>query len=239
MNDFSQYMGFQSWDGRNNMINGTDKVVCRCNVCSVDPDAKGNHYDMIVDFIKEKYNYRKNIILASGINASDLKKSMDLRQSKGIGELFIWKHQNLYTPTVSNFGLLDMVREDPRPVYLHWDMNREDEWERLEKFLNEHTGPVILCHLGINPLFKNQRWCIGRFKKIQKEHPNLWGEISWGALDWLYKYPDYIDGMDTSRIFTASDLTTLSNRNKREMQMLGLAAKTHSTANIKRLFNIK
>jgi len=236
----SEYMGFQSWDGRNNIIgNPNPKTVCRCNVCSVDPDYKGSHYDILQNFIKTEYDSRKQILLASGQNPTDLRNAMSLKQCKGIGEVFVWKTDDGWSNPVSNLGLLDVVRGDTRPIYIHWDMSKSGEWERFEKFLSEYQGPVILCHLGVNKMFKNQRQTIQKFGKLQKTYKNLWGEISWDALDWLSKYPDNIKYLDSERIFTASDMTGLDNSDKRGLQMASLLGLVKSTRNIKNLFNIK
>lgn len=238
MDNFSEHIGFQVWDGHNNLIGGDGRIVCKRNVCAVNPDAIGSHYDMISKFIEEQYDPKFHILLASGDNITDLQKSMSLKQCKGIGEVFVLKHKNLYTTPIVNYNMLDIVREDSRPVYLHWDMIKEPEWERLEKFLREHPGPVVLCHLGINKEFNNQKSAIKKFKKLQKEYDNLWGEISWDALDWVCKYPESIKGMDEDRIFTASDLAPLDNQNKRELQLASMSGLINSSNNIKRLFKI-
>lgn len=234
-----QYIGFQTWDGHNNLIGGDQRTVCRCNVCSVNPDTQSSHYQLISDYINTKYNPRTDILLASGQNPTDLKQSMSLKQCKGIGEIFVWKQISEDSNPISNYSLLDIVKDDPRPLYIHWDMTSEDQWQKFEKFLQEREGPVVLCHLGVNSIFKNQRSTIIRFGKLQKQYDNLWGEISWDALDWLYKYPDNVKYLNSERIFTASDLTHLDNRDKRELQMMALFPYVKSTKNIKKLFNKK
>lgn len=238
MEDFSEYIGFQIWDGHNNLINGDGRKICKRNVCSVNPDAVGAHYDMIQNFIESEYDPKFHILLASGENVTDLQKSMSLEQCKGIGEIFVLKHKNLYTTPIVNYNMLDIIKEDNRPVYLHWDMIKDEEWEKLGRFLKKYDGNVVLCHLGINNIFNNKKPAIKQFKKMQSKYHNLWGEISWDALDYVFEQPKIIEGMDEDRIFIASDLAPLDNKNRRELQMMAMSDMIHSSNNIKKLFGI-
>ena len=213
MNDFSEHIGFQVWDGHNNLIGGDGRIICKRNVCSVNPDAIGSHYDMINKFIEEQYDPKFHILLA-------------LFDEKIGGSI----HMALGSSYPEAGG--------KNKSGLHWDMIKDPEWERLEKFLKVYSGPVVLCHLGINKEFNNQKSVIKKFKKIQKEYNNLWGEISWDALDWVCKYPESIKGMDKDRIFTASDLAPLDNSNKRELQIASMSGLISSSNNIKKLFRI-
>ena len=111
-----------------------------------------------------------------------------------------------------SIALDHVLAENGLPMFIHLDLNDDKAEEKLVEILELNPARnIILCHCGMNDI-DNQYEAFDRAVKLQKEHNNLWLEISWVALDFLYKDLEKYNKMDSSRILMGTDLTDLDDK---------------------------
>ena len=97
-----------------------------------------------------------------------------------------------------SIALDHVLAENGLPMFVHLDLDNDKAEEKLVEILELNPARnIILCHCGMNDI-DNQYEAFDRAIRLQKEHNNLWLEISWVTLDFLYKdLEKYIDDFST------------------------------------------
>lgn len=211
MNSLSDYLNKPLWDCHIHLAGGDiPRISKNCVILAnwlPEDDPKVSLYNMV----KNVKCTNKDIVLLNG-NSDEIQDSLKDTSFKGIGEINVKKTYtdfNNNIKTWKGFNILDKVLKDPRPLYIHWDLESEDV-SQLESILKKYPNRKFnLCHLGYNHILGNE-YAIDLFKCLQKRNPNLWGDISWDTLDLIMNMPDHLNGLDMNRILVGSDLCRLA-----------------------------
>lgn len=135
----------------------------------------------------------KDLLCGNGNTVDQLRRVVNDDRFDGIGEVVINKRfTNFEKGTRKEHciwrpELFEALLDEKRPIYIHFDFVKSEVMnDNLEKFLQLHDGPVVLCHCGLNRE-SNMPYteAFGRFMNLQADYNNLWGEISWDCMDWL------------------------------------------------------
>lgn len=136
---------------------------------------------------------REDLICGTGNTTTQLRRVVNDERFDGIGEVIINKRfitfddGKRHERTVWRPELLEELLDEKRPIYLHFDLtDNQDMNGNLEKFMQLHDGPVVLCHCGLNRLSNlSYKEAFDKFMSLQSDYNNLWGEISWDCMDWI------------------------------------------------------
>lgn len=105
----------------------------------------------------------------------------------GFGEIIAHKHyvdSDKKKHTITDITILNRVAGYSLPVFVHWDLDGEDD-QSFENVLKEFPKTkFVLCHCGINELDDPYKAFL-KAVKLQTKNPNLWLDISWKALDFI------------------------------------------------------
>lgn len=133
----------------------------------------------------------------------------------------------------------------PMPVYVHYIPRSARDVERLANDIADFPDvPIVLCHCCMDDRCENPDWNYGQVQQIALLHPNVFVDISWDALFYMYNNPMRILSLPTDRVLLGSDASPLGYRSKhptysqkhiREM-MASLGTYINWDANVWRLF---
>lgn len=134
-----------------------------------------------------------DLLAGTGNTTGQLLRVMKDDRFDAIGEVIINKHYTEYSGKVTAEHLVwkpelfEALLDEKRPIYIHFDLVREEAVnENLERFLQLHDGPVVLCHCGLNrESGLPYKEAFDKFMNMQADYSNLWGEISWDCMDWI------------------------------------------------------
>lgn len=215
---------------------------------------KINVLDAYKRYIENDYNKNTDILLATGVTIEDIKKVYNAYPKiiKGFGEL---KCYDLYKGEKLPFKKMNFVRQvlkfsdenGCKPVYIHWELNDVNDLTRLSNAIKDYPHiPIVLCHFGINDY--NSDFAVNAAAQLQREHGNLWLDMSFTATEYFAKNLMMLSNFDYSRIivgtdynnriftddFTDEDRTNVINKLNTVVNYLRI----NNSENIKKLFGI-
>lgn len=210
MSSLSDYLNKPLWDCHIHLAGGDIPRISKNCVILANWLPEDDPQISLYDIVRKAQSIDNDIVLLNG-NPDEIEKILKDNTFKGIGEINVKKtytDSNNSIKTWEGFDILDKVLKDPRPIYIHWDLESEDA-SQLESILRRYPNKKFnLCHLGYNHILNNEN-AIDLFKVLQKKNQNLWGDISWDTLDLIMNMPDHLNGMDKNRILVGSDLCRL------------------------------
>ena len=172
---------------------------------------KINVSDAYKRYIENDYNKNTDILLATGVTIEDIKKVYNTYPKiiKGFGEL---KCYDLYKDEKLPFKKMNFVRQvlkfseenGCKPVYVHWELNNTNDLTRLSNTIKDYSHiPIVLCHFGINDY--NMDFAVNAAAQLQREHGNLWLDMSFTATEYFAKNLMMLSNFDYSRIIVGTD----------------------------------
>lgn len=152
------------------------------------------------------------ILLATGVTFDDINAVYSKYKAhiRGFGELKCYDEYKGEKVPYKQISLVKDVCElsaknGNLPVYVHWDLNDQDDVDKIEQVLANYPNiPIVLCHSGMNK--SNMDFAYKNAVLLQNQHNNLWIDISYSALDHLYDNIDKIFQYDPTRIIVGTDL---------------------------------
>lgn len=174
---------------------------------------KYNVIKLYDNFIKNEYDPNKHILLATGTNIKEIKSLYNKYSNniiRGFGELKCYdEYQNKPVNYKDILFVDDVVSFSSDcgslPVYIHWELNNEDDVIKLESILNKYPNvPIILCHFGMNE--NNKDYAYKESYRLSSKYDNLWLDVSYTALDYFSEKPMNIFNFPNNRIIMGSDL---------------------------------
>lgn len=185
-----------------------------------------------------------DILLLNAKDVDEMKKAIKDASYLGVGEVNVKK---TYKDPESgellgmwDVSILDETNLDRRPIFLHWDMETLEDYNRLEIHVRSFPKKKhVLCHMGGNYFLQNREVLV-KVPQLMKNNPNLWTDISWSTLSWVQDNPSVLNQLDKNRVLVGSDLCR-DSKNVRDMrisQLLWLERQIPVNMNVKNLFNI-
>lgn len=185
-----------------------------------------------------------DILLLNAKDADEMKKAIKDTSYLGVGEINVKK---TYKDPESgellglwDVSILDETNLDKRPIFIHWDMETPEDYNRLEIYVQSFPEKKhVLCHMGGNYFLQN-REVLEKVPQLMKNNPNLWTDISWSTLSWVQNDPSVLNQLDKNRVLIGSDLCR-DSKNVRDMrisQLFWLERQIPIDTNVKNLFNI-
>lgn len=199
------------------------KLVGFADICLDKLSEYSNHkiiryYD---EFIKNKYDHKKHILLATSDNAYD---SIQLYLKypdiiKGFGEFKCYK---TYRGKETQFGNLNWIRpvcefnkELRLPIYIHWCFKNTNDVLEFESLLKDYNSiPFVLCHCGMgfdNTVNGDSNYAYEQCIKLQQKYKNIYFDVSYKAMDFFAKAPKLLNRIN-NRVLLGSDLNPQAYR---------------------------
>jgi len=249
MGELKDYLRKPLWDGHIHLAEDTNIVpICINNVVLASWTVSDSERDLLPELKKWQQEHPFDIVLTNGVKYDYMRKALEDKTFQGIGEIYVCKvyETDKSKPVIhyKNWNLFDLALEDGRPIYIHCDLNDKYDLAKLEKRIKEHPNIKInICHLGCNSCFSTygNLIAINNFIELQRKYPNVWGDISWIALDIVLNNP-ILPQLDLDRIIVGSNLfrnpANPAIDDIRKQQILELDSKIHNAENIQKFFNI-
>lgn len=186
--------------------------ICLDNLQSYDGHKIIKYYD---DFIHKTYNPKKHILLATADNPYDA-ISIYLKYPhiiKGFGEFKCYK---VYRGNNVGYGNLNWIRPVcdfnkglKLPIYIHWCFCNESDVREFESLITDYPNiPFVLCHCGMGfdiSVDGDSMFAYNECVRLSRNHPNLYFDISYKAVDFFLKNADLINSL-RSRSIVGSDI---------------------------------
>lgn len=236
---FSEWIDTPLWDSHIHLCAGEVPQVAKHSIALASwlpGDPKTSLLDQIRDWKTEHPN---ELVLLNASSPAEFKSAMDDPEFIGIGELNIRKRWEYGVVTDAVDGIWQLALQTGKPIYVHWDMDSDAQAHDLNSVLNENPETkILLCHLGCSSELTDEQnlKAVSRFAALQRNHPNLWGDISWSTLDLVEKFPTTLTELDKNRILCGSDLCRLREGSvqaeHRRDQLLRMEDKIDTAKNI-------
>lgn len=170
---------------------------------------------------------------------------------KGFGELKLY---DLFHGEPVKYCSLRFLREvlkfsrsvGCRPVYIHYILRDAKKVSSLISILKDYADvPIVLCHCGIDDAVESMDWCWMQACQLATTFTNLFLDVSWDALYYLYRNPMKIYQAPAGQLIIGSDKSPLGERSKHpthtqdeiEFLMMRLGKYIDFDRNIRNLFN--
>lgn len=175
-------------------------------------DYNGKMCDYYDNFIKNHHN-SSHILLAC---APTIEEMIDIYESnkgviKGFGEVKI--HKIYEGEDYNSLNINDLRRlckyssvHNNLPIYIHYTLSNSHYIKNLKNTLSKYPKvPIVLCHCGM------EKGCdldkiFYIVTKLQKEHSNLWVDVSYDALEYFKNNPMKLSNLCLNRCILGSDL---------------------------------
>lgn len=173
----------------------------------------GNMKKYYDHFIKTHYNPTHHTLLAC---APTIEEMIDIYESnkdviKGFGEVKIHKiyeGEDYNSLTINDLRRLCKYSSshDNLPIYVHYTLSGDKYVKNLKNTLSKYPKvPIVLCHCGM------EKGCdldkiFYIVTKLQKDHSNLWVDISYEALNYFKNFPTKLSNLSLDRCIIGSDL---------------------------------
>jgi len=195
------------------------KVVGFADIRFDIPSSYKNHkiVDAYNDFIKDHYNSKKHILLATADNSKDAieiyKQHSDI--IKGFGEFKCYSEYGKDDERISiPYGnlrwlkeLFEFNKDINLPVYIHFNLDTQDNIDELEEILKNYSKtPIVLCHFGMTRNKSTNKKISSTAKLLHKKYKNLWLDLSWSSCEYFKSNKDELNDFDLTRIIIGSDL---------------------------------
>lgn len=256
MEELKDYLRKPWWDGHIHLAGDTNvSPIAINNVALASWTPSDDNRDLLPELKKWQQEHPFDIVLANGVTYDYMKKALEDKTFQGIGEINVCKiyKRDESKPVIhyKDWNLFDLALEDGRPIYIHCDLEDRYDIAKLEKRIQAHPNVKInICHLGCNSCFSTygNLIAIKNFIKLQTKYHNVWGDISWIALDTVLdnhiiqgSNPEKVSELDLSRIIIGSDLfrnpANPAIDDIRKQQILELDSIIHNAKNIQSFFN--
>lgn len=208
------------WDGHEHLFNHKTPLPknydfeCRVGFMDIEYDdiSNINVLDAYTNYIKNHYNKKTDILLATGITIEDIKSVYEKYPKiiKGFGEL---KCYDMYGDEKMPYKKIKLVRDVLKlsndngqlPVYVHWELNTPSDVEHIENVLKAYPCvPLVLCHAGMNE--NNRDFAFAEAKRLQNTYSNLWLDISWDAAEYFSNNLMLLNTLILDRIILGTDI---------------------------------
>ena len=208
------------WDGHEHLFNHKNPLPknhnfeCRVGFMDIEYNdiSNINVLDAYTNYIKNHYNKKTDILLATGLTIEDIKSIHEKYPDiiKGFGELKCYdSYQGVKVPYKKIRFVKSVVRYSSKlgslPVYVHWELNNSTDVKKIEEVIKTYPSvPIVLCHLGMNE--DNRDIAFIEAIRLQKQYSNVWLDISWDAADYLLDNPMRLNNLDLNRVILGTDL---------------------------------
>lgn len=227
-------------DGHVHCIGGSyvgrtgDVQVCALNDWPDNP--RKSNYPEYESFFRSSPD---DLVIGVGADKGEMIAMLSDDRFDGYGEII--SHKNLDDGSVYDSGLLDIALDGTRkPVYVHWDLDSTSS--ELERKIDENgKSKIVLCHCGMNRNIDNEV-AFKLFKKLINNHSNLWGDISWSAMDVFLDDISKLDELPRDRIICGTDNSDRDSEKALKSRIEKLKVLNRyidNRNNINRLFNEK
>ena len=109
--------------------------------------------------------------------------------------------------------------DHPLPVIIHYNIDDKSKIVELDGLLSNelyNNVPIVLCHCGMPGHEYDSNISDDNIFNIivdlQKAHSNLWIDISYSGLDYIYNNPHKLPLLDPKRIYLGSDINPVIYR---------------------------
>lgn len=216
MTDLKEYINLPQWDAHVHLIGNDPKyrIAKKCieYVNWLPYDRKRSLYKMIKDIPQNQWN----VIALNGSDPKEMRQAAKDENFPLIGEINInktYKDENRETKKLEDFEIYDVIKNDPRPIVVHFDLETEQDCEKLEEMAKRRkTKKILLSHMGGNYFLQNKEQIFKWMPILMERNPNLWTDISWSTLSWVEEHPDILKEIDTGRVLIGSDLCRDSDK---------------------------
>lgn len=251
------------WDGHIHLFNHDTQIQKynfeKCvGFMDIEYDKENiNVLGSYTNYIENYWDKDKEILLATGVTIEDIKSVYEKYKDiiYGFGEL---KCYDMYNGEKVPYKKIKFVKDVVKlsdnngrlPVYVHWEFNNVGDVKKFENVLKTYPNvPIVLCHCGMNEY--NQEFAYAESIRLQKEHSNLWLDITWDAAFYFAKnYFTQLDKLDRDRIILGTDINNrllkkddTNVKNKKNALKIFNSLRHHLMINnsdkICKLFNIK
>lgn len=175
--------------------------------------------NLYTDFIFNKYNPLKHILLASSYNIYDAIKIHKKFPTiiKGFGEFKCYEnYMGKYIGRDNLDWLIPLCEYNKTlhlPIYIHWVIRSKYDIDKFIEFVNKYPSiPFVLCHCGMgydrndipdeniyNLAFKG---CLD----IQDKCNNVYFDVSYRAINYFYNNLDKFEKLLPEKKFIGSDI---------------------------------
>ena len=240
---FSEWIDEPLWDSHIHLCAGEVPMIAR-NSIALASWLPGDKKTSLLEQIRKWRVENPGVpTLLNATDAKEFKSAMEERWFPGIGELNLRKRWENGVITDAKDGIWQLALTLDKPIYIHWDMDSDEQAHWLDSVLNENPQhKILLCHLGCSSEMSDEDnlKAVKRFAALQRDHINLWGDISWITLDLVEKFPTILVEIDKNRILCGSDLCRLregsDKAEQRRKQLLRMQDKIDTSTNIVMLF---
>ena len=240
---FSEWTDTPLWDSHIHLCAGEVPQVAKHSI-ALASWLPGDPKTSLLDQIREwRTEHPDTPVMLNASSPAEFKSAMDELWFPGVGELNIRKRWEYGVVTDAVDGIWQLGLKLGKPIYVHWDMDSDEQARILNSALNENPETkILLCHLGCSSELTDEQnlKAVSRFAELQRNHPNLWGDISWVTLDLVEKFPTTLTELDKNRILCGSDLCRLREGSiqaeHRRDQLLRMEDKIDTAKNIGVLF---
>lgn len=226
-----------------------------------DKRQKIDYFTLYTRFINKYRNKLDNVLLlASAETPSQMIQIYDEHKDiiKGFGECKLYNKcagipvNNKKLFDIDNLCYFMCERHIHLPVYIHYTLTRKTYIQELEKLLTNYPlVPIVLCHCGmeedenrsIDDVLCNE-YIYLELLKLQKKYDNLWFDVSYTALDFMYENDGYIDNLRSDRVILGKDANPFAQYNckwtiyEKQVKFNALYPKVNNKENIYKLFNL-
>lgn len=248
MIDLKDYIYKPEWDCHIHNVFGRRKIlnhdnIARNNIRMVNYLLGDKDFSIYRD-LQLTAPQKGDILLLNAIDPDEMRKALKDMSYPGIGEINVQKtYKDPESGEILGFwdtSILDELRNDKRPVFLHWDMEKPEDYSSIEAFLRSFPDKkFVLCHMGGNYFLQN-REVLSKVPELMTYNNNLWTDISWSTLTWVEENPSVINKLDKNRVLVGSDLCrdSINVREMRTRQLLKFQKDFPIQKNVGALFNI-
>lgn len=176
-------------------------------------DYDGKMCDYYDNFIKNHHN-SNHILLACAPTIEETIKIYESHEDviKGFGEIKIHKIYEGRTD-YNSLNINDLRRlckyssmHNNLPIYIHYTLSNEHYIKNLKNTLSKYPKvPIVLCHCGMEEGC-NLDNIFYTITKLQKDHSNLWVDVSYEALRYFWNNPLKLSNLCLDRCILGSDL---------------------------------
>ena len=238
-----------------NLLDSDDLVHCigrfpvertaHTMVCTYNdwPDMnKESIYDSFNQFFKLESN---DYILGFSKDRDELIEMLNDDRFSGYGEFICdktYEDENEKIVREKNtFLARTALKRTKKPVYIHWDINK-DNINDLIRFISTYKdNKIVLCHCGMTRYLKgNEQFAYECCALLTKRFDNLYLDISWHAQEFFLDNIDSLMSLRKDRILCGtdnSDRDKVSSSNDRKDKLNRLLSYIDNLNNMKKLFS--
>lgn len=215
MVELAEYINLPEWDAHVHLIGNDEKYrIARKSIQYINwlpYDRKKSLYKMI----KDTPHPGEDIIALNAIDAKEMKQVIKDESFPIIGEINIkktYKDQEKELKTLEDHTIYDIVKNDSRPVVIHYDVEDSQDFDTIEEMAKKRKNKILLLtHAGGNYFLQNKKPVFDHIPTLMERNHNIWIDLSWCTLTWVEENPDFLRDIDTGRVLVGSDLCRDSN----------------------------